>query len=394
MKDIIHWLVQKSEQHAHHLEADHEMSRQRGSRFRFKEVCDGATMQLACLPCSAAVPIAHRDNPCPVVASPSRRRAGHNPRCLHNACITKCLAYYYFLSGYKYVWEHNLTKGTYNEWVEPRNASGGDVTFTNYQCNTWYCPLYTDRTDRDTTAFAVEGPPERILSGEHRIEVEARLAHDRDLNDNTATCAYEVTGPPPSTTAPFTPAPCLGQQTQMLIPGDTDGGFCPGGNRHTYMLQVPSDLRQLWLQLFFHWGGGHRDFDLIVQPSQSLPANKFECEPEHHASETEQRCFFLDPSPGTYQVHVDRVSGAGTHTLRVQFAYPPPTPTQTATPPPTATRTPTYTATPTKTATPTPPYTDAYAYPRSSRRGTKKVSIIRWNAILDITDRVGGRKRR
>ena len=264
-------------------------------------------------------------------------------------------------SGYKYVWEHNITKGTYNEWVEPWNAYSSDVTFTNYQCNTWYCSLYTDRIDRDTKVFAVEGPPERILSGEYHVEVEARLAHDRDINDNTAVCTYEVTGPPPPATATFTPAPCLGQQTQMLVQGDTDGEFRPGENRHTYTFQVPSGLHQLWLQLFFPWKGGHRDFDLIVQPSQLLPANKFECKPKHYASETDQRCFFLDPPPGTYRVYVDRVSGAGTYTLRVAFASPPPTPTQTTSPSPTATRTSTRTSTPTYTPTltrtPTPTYT-------------------------------------
>ena len=33
-------------------------------------------------------------------------------------------------SGYKYVWEHNYTQGTYRESVEPWNAYAGDVTFT------------------------------------------------------------------------------------------------------------------------------------------------------------------------------------------------------------------------------------------------------------------------
>ncbi|MGB9578170.1 MAG: hypothetical protein ACPL3S_02745, partial [Halothiobacillaceae bacterium] len=37
-------------------------------------------------------------------------------------------------SGYKYVWEHNISKGTYDEWVEPWSAHNGDVTFTNHQC--------------------------------------------------------------------------------------------------------------------------------------------------------------------------------------------------------------------------------------------------------------------
>jgi len=264
-------------------------------------------------------------------------------------------------AGYKYVWEHNISAGTYNEWVEEWNAYNGDVTFTNEQCNHWWCDLYGDQIDRDTTVFAVEGPPERILSGEYSVQAEARLAHDREINDNTATCTYQVTGPPPPATATFTPPPCIGQQVQVLVPGDTEGEFCPGENRHIYTLQVPSGLRELWLQLFFPWEGGYRDFDLIVQPSGSLPANKFSCEPEHYGSETDQRCFFLDPPPGSYQVYVDRVSGAGTYMLRVIFAYPPPTPPHTATPSPTVTRTPTRTATPTLTPTltrtPTPTFT-------------------------------------
>ncbi|MGQ9792256.1 MAG: hypothetical protein ACUVSF_01070, partial [Anaerolineae bacterium] len=258
-------------------------------------------------------------------------------------------------AGYKYVWEHNVTQGTYSEWVEPWNASSGDVTFTNHECNTRTCYWIpgNDQVDRDTTVFAVEGPPERILAGDYSLYTEARLAHDRDINDNAARCTYQVTGPPPPATATFTPTPCIGQQVQVLVPGEIESAFCPGENRHAYTLQVPPGLRQLALQLFFPWEGGYRDFDLVVQPDQSLPANKFSCAPEHYGLETEQFCFFLDPPPGVYQVYVDRVSGAGTYTLRAIFYHPLPSPTHTATPTPTITRTPTRTTTPTKTATPT-----------------------------------------
>ena len=256
-------------------------------------------------------------------------------------------------AGYKYVWEHNISKGTYNEWVEEWNAYNGDVTFTNEQCNHWWCDVYGDQIDRDTTVFVVEGPPERILSGDYSIQAEARLAHDRDIRDNTATCTYPVTGPPPPATATFTPPPCVGQQVQVLVPGDTEGEFCPGENRHTYTLQVPSGLHMVDLRVFFPWEGGYRDFDLTVQPSQPVPAKKFSCVPERNVAETEQYCVFLDPPSGTYQVYVDRISGSGTYTLRVFFGRPSPTPIHTPTRTPTLTPTLTPTRTPTRTSTPT-----------------------------------------
>jgi len=73
-------------------------------------------------------------------------------------------------AGYKYVWEHNITKGTYNEWVEVWNAYSGDITFTNRECNTRTCYWIpgNDQIDRDTTVFAVDGPPECILTGDYR----------------------------------------------------------------------------------------------------------------------------------------------------------------------------------------------------------------------------------
>jgi hypothetical protein len=259
-------------------------------------------------------------------------------------------------AGYKYVWEHNITKGTYAEWVERWDASGGDVTLTNHECNTITCYAWPgeDHIDRDTTVFAVEGPSDRIMVGHYSVQVEARLAHDRDSNDNMATCAYDVSGPPPPPTPTPTPTPCAGQTTsQLTLNSKIEAAFCPGDTTHVYTLLVPAGLGELRFDLTFPWEGSHRNFDLVVQVPQPLPANKWYCTPSDEPTGYYEYCFYLQPPAGVYRVTVGRSNGYGSYTLRASAWQPTATFTPTPTPTPTITRTPTRTATPTRTPSPT-----------------------------------------
>jgi len=259
-------------------------------------------------------------------------------------------------AGYKYVWEHNISQGTYAEWVERWDASGGDVTLTNRECNTVTCYAWPgrDHIDRDTTVFAVEGPPDRILVGNYSVQVESRLEHDRDINDNVAGCAYDVTGPPPPPTITPVTTPCMGQTTnQLTLNSEIEGAFCPGDTAHVYTLQVPAGLGELRFDLIFPWEGSHRNFDLAVEAPQPLPANKWYCTPSDDPTGYFEYCFYLQPPAGAYRVTVGRSDGYGSYTLRTSSRQPAATFTPMPTPTPTITRTPTRTATPTRTPSPT-----------------------------------------
>lgn len=101
-------------------------------------------------------------------------------------------------AGLAWIKTHNTSKDTHTQEVVAWDARQGAVTITNHECNTLFstCWITGDRTEVDTYVFALQGPAEKMLSGTYRVEVVAEIEHDKNVNDNRVTYAYDASASP------------------------------------------------------------------------------------------------------------------------------------------------------------------------------------------------------
>ena len=224
------------------------------------------------------------------------------------------------LSGYVYVWEHNLSKNTYSETVSPWNASGGDQTFTNQECNCSVCWCrhvgFSDKVDRDTYVFATSGPSENLLLGDYTVEVEARLFHDKDISDNTVDYSYTLSENPPPPTGD------QGEPTEDPVIEDVGGGFhygmlSSGETYDLYRIQVPMGLAFMRVRL--GEVPSPAQFALYLMEGELPTGNLYDCLSVATSSQ-DAICEEFRPLAGDYYVKVERQAGTGQYTLEVDLA--------------------------------------------------------------------------
>jgi hypothetical protein len=85
------------------------------------------------------------------------------------------------LRGVAYVWDHDLENDTVSENVTAWDASTGNVSFSNHECNctVCWCNVVGTRRDVDTYVVATGGDTSRRLLGEYSLEVDGRRCGPR-----------------------------------------------------------------------------------------------------------------------------------------------------------------------------------------------------------------------
>jgi hypothetical protein len=276
-----------------------------------------------------------------------------------------------FVSGKVYVWEHNYENNTYSESVSDWNTYNGAQTFSNSECNCWWCTCHIthDQVDRDTYVYALEGPADKALSGDYSVAVEAPSAHDKDISNNNTTCQYTVDSlPPPGNEPTYTPTPTpFSTPTPVVIgQGSYTGDLEPQEYGDLYQFYVPAGVSRLEVGLSVP-PGANFDFKMKRGQMVSRDTNTF-CGPcgdcyAYAGPGQNELCTRSGPPSGTYYllVYPSVYHLGGDYTLTIHFYASTQTPTLTltpsATPTPTrsltASKTPTQTKTPTRTRTPT-----------------------------------------
>jgi hypothetical protein len=221
------------------------------------------------------------------------------------------------LSGY--TWVHNITDKTHT--VTPWNAYNSDHTVTNDECKGW-CTVLNKEVDRDTYVFATEGPPANLLLGNYTVEVEADLIHDKDINDNTVSYTYDLTGPPSGGGGGGTPGddgepPPI--QAQEIGKGVHPGSLSDNERYDMYKLEVPTGLVQLKVTLDVP---DNADFDLYIARGYEpiVSGGGYLC-PPYDGAGIDETCELPSPLEGTYyiRVHPCPFGSSGDYTLTVDF---------------------------------------------------------------------------
>ncbi len=238
---------------------------------------------------------------------------------------------------YAYTWTHNKSKGTYSEKVSTYAASSGSVSFTNHECNSWYCGIVNDKIDRDTYIFILDGPEDRMLLGDYHIEVDARVAHDKDTSDNKVAYDYSVAGLPPTPAPTPTPIDFDAITPQDIGPGMHSGTLASSQEIDLYRLNVPPDTAFVGFELN---GPVGTTFDLFTEynqpPAQSYPRlNVWEYDCRSDTEWNNAYCSYTRPIAGNYYIAVIPYQGIGAYTLDVHIV-----PGATSTPTPSLTPTP------------------------------------------------------
>ncbi|HEX73610.1 MAG TPA: hypothetical protein G4N93_00440 [Dehalococcoidia bacterium] len=219
------------------------------------------------------------------------------------------------LSGY--TWVHNKTDKT--DTVTPWNAYNSEYTVTNHECK-GLCTVLNKEVDRDTYVFATEGPSAHFLIGDYTVEVEARLFHDKDINDNTVSYTCNLTEPPSEGDGGGPPGGDGGPppiQVQNIGEGVHQGSLADNEPYDMYQLEVPTGLVQLRVTLDVP---SNADFDLYMARGYEprVWGGGYLC-PPYDGAGIDETCELPSPLGGTYYIRVNPNPGSGNYTLTVEF---------------------------------------------------------------------------
>lgn len=212
--------------------------------------------------------------------------------------------------------------------ITPWDASYGDVTIENHECNTWYCGIFGDRVDADTTVFALQGPEELRLPGTYTVSVTADLVHDKDFSNNSVSYSYteidvgeaqdngdeegEEEQSIPLEDLPIIDLPGTGEYPGSLT-ADLPGVM--------YRLVVPEDIYFLYVNLISLDGGQYSAFierGSIPVPDYPNVYQAYECCAEGNASFS-NGCPFTNPYPDSYYIFVPFTTSGSEFKLVVEW---------------------------------------------------------------------------
>lgn len=250
------------------------------------------------------------------------------------------------LSGWLYVWDHNLEEDTIHETTTAWDASGGSQTFENHECNcrVCWCNLWGTRRDVNTYVIATGYDPALRLDGEYSLQVDAELAHDKDLSDNSASCTFSASGPPSgdsgsggNATAP-TPTPGLDAQT---ITAGTHHFSPATASDHLYALNVPPNLA--WVRVTLHHPQVTAgNYDLYARRGSPPTPAMIDFDSANGDCISDQDggyddlCSWAPAQSGWYYLLVHHDWGSGPFDLTIEFGQRTPTLTPSVTPTETA----------------------------------------------------------
>lgn len=198
------------------------------------------------------------------------------------------------------------------------DASFGEVTIENHECNTWWCGLTGDRVNADTYVFALQGPEELRLEGTYTVEVTADLVHDKDFSNNTVSYSYTDLdvgsilddGGDDDEDGEEYSGVTLDQITVVNLPGPGEyfnnvSSNMPGA---MYRLDVPDDVNYLYFRLHSMDGGIFNYYvrhGALPLPNYPDMSSGYDCRGEATSSHS-YGCPFSTPYHGAYYIFIPK----------------------------------------------------------------------------------------
>jgi len=233
-------------------------------------------------------------------------------------------------AGIAWVKTHNLSADSHNQKVIPWDASQGDVTIVNHECNSWLssCWITGDRTETDTYVFALRGPADKLLSGTYTVSLTADIAHEKDASDNTVSYSYDSTEVASqsenSDEVEATPTPAFRVADLPVIDLPGAGVYPYALNESTpaamFRLPVPSDIRFMFIRLASLDGGQYNLFvkkGEIPVPGYPIINQDYDCMNYSDAAYA-AGCPFTAPTADDYYIFVYGLNG-GSYQLEIEW---------------------------------------------------------------------------
>jgi len=211
--------------------------------------------------------------------------------------------------------------------VTPWDATYGDVTIENHECNTWYCGIFGNRVDVDTYVFALQGPAELRLPGTYTVKVTADLLHDKDFSNNVVSYSYTEVDvgdtqdiddeEEEDQSIPIEDLPII----DLTGPGEYPGSLPEDMPGVLYRLVVPENLHFLYIKIDSMDGGRYSAFidrGSIPVPDYPYIYQAYDCWAEGNASFS-NGCSFQNPTPDSYYIFVPFDSSGSEFQLVVEW---------------------------------------------------------------------------